>query len=102
MIRAKVKSTVASRLKLNLEVAFRLSENTVKALIGKRVKFHKDWRDQPFGRSKPNFLGKTVVIEQVDIDIQSRRISVQPAGCRCFAILMDLSYPCYEECELVN
>jgi hypothetical protein len=59
-------------------------------VIGHHVKFIKDFRDQPFGRSLPNLRGKTYVVDAIGFD--GTRFHLRLQGLRCSAWLTDVAF----------
>ncbi len=62
-------------------------------LLGHSVKVFKEWRDQPFGKSKPDLNGEIRQIVEVLIDPIDGEIQVLMRDCRTYAYLRCPSCP---------
>lgn len=62
--------------------SIRSREAAISELVkGRRIRITSDWRDQPYGRSKPSLRGKEFVATGVRIDVHCTAIICQGLWC---------------------
>jgi hypothetical protein len=62
-------------------------------IIGHPVKVIREWRDQPYGKSKPDLNGQTRRVIGVMVNAVNGEIQVLMEGCRTYAFLRCPDWP---------